>query len=126
MELQLRRSLHIAPDALPGELTIEGAHVVWTLERVGVQIPTGRYQLTLYPSPHFKRVMPLLVDVPGRSMIEIHFGNVPGASDGCILVGDPQDPTTGDVLNSVKAFNALFPVIEGAIESGEGAWITVA
>ncbi len=125
MELLLRRSLPIPPDALPGELTIDGAHVAYTLERISVAIPMGRYQLGLYNSPHFGRVMPILRDVPGRSFIEIHMGNHPAQSDGCILVGDPQDPATGDVMNSVKTFNALFPVIEGAIESGEGAWISV-
>ena len=124
MELLLRRSLPIAPNALPGELFLDGVHAAWTLERISVAIPTGRYQITLYPSPHFGRVMPLLNGVPNLSMIEIHWGNAPEASDGCLLVGELQDPATGDILNTRKKFDELFPAIEGAIEN-EGCWITI-
>ena len=125
MELTLRRAQAIAPDALPGELFLDGAHAGWTLERVSVAIPAGRYAITIHQSPHFGRLMPMLVDVPGRQFIFIHWGNYSANSDGCILVGEMQDPASGDVLNSVKKWNELFPAIEAAVE-GEGAWITVA
>jgi hypothetical protein len=124
MEMTVRRGAAIG-EALPGEMTIDGRHACSTLERVAVAIPPGRYQVTLYPSPHFQRNMPLLVDVPGRAYIEIHFGNYPDESDGCILVGNPSDPTTGDVFNSRKTFDALYAAIESAVE-GEGCWITIA
>ena len=123
MELLLQRKLPIG-EALPGELLIDSTHACYTLERVAVAIPSGRYEVTLYPSPHFGRPMPLLKDVPGRNMIEIHFGNYPEESDGCILVGEAQDPANGDTLLSREAFFKLFPAIETAIET-EGAWITI-
>jgi hypothetical protein len=66
--------------------------------------------------------MPLLVDVPGHSNIEIHFGNFPADSRGCILVGVEKGV---DVLfHSRDAFNALFPMIEVAVNH-EGCEIEV-
>ena len=110
--------------ALPGEMTCDGVRACYTLERAGVQIPEGTYQVVLYNSPHFGREMPLLLNVPGRTFIELHTGNVPGASDGCIIVGQVQDPSTGELFNSTPAFLALFQAIEGAVEH-EGCTITV-
>ena len=124
MELTVRRSQPIPPDALPGELFLDGAHAGWTLERISVAIPAGRYAIGLHLSPHFGRLMPILEDVPGRQYILIHWGNYAYNSDGCILVGEMQDPSSGDVLNSVKKWNELYPAIEAAVE-GEGCWITV-
>lgn len=106
-----------------GEMMNGSAHLAWTLERPAVAIPSGRYQITLYPSPHFGRMMPMLNGVPGRSYIEIHFGNYPGESDGCILVGDSF--STDAVWNSVLKFNELFPLIQNAVNTQAGCWITV-
>jgi hypothetical protein len=89
-----------------------------------VAIPTGRFQLTMYNSPHFHRSVPLLVNVPGRSYILIHWGNYPENSDGCILVGETEDAKTGDIYNSKTEFGKLFPAIEAAV-AAEGAWISV-
>src|SRR5258708_18703876 len=124
VELTLKRATPIAPDALPGELFLDGAHAAWTLERLSVAIPTGVYPLTLHQSPHFGRLMPMLENVPERQFILIHWGNHPANSEGCILVGEMQDPSTGDVINSVKKWNELFPAIEAAVE-GEGCSISV-
>jgi hypothetical protein len=104
--------------AILGDLSIAGGHVCYTLERPGVEIPAGTYPVTLYFSPHFGRLMPLLEGVPGRSYIEIHFGNYPRQSDGCILVGESQNVAAGDVLQSDAAFAALFPLIEQTVYAG--------
>ena len=53
----------------------------------GSAIPPGTYSVVKYASPHFNREMPLLVDVPGRSEIEVHWGNFVSDTRGCILVG---------------------------------------
>lgn len=69
-----------------------------TLERHDIAIPAGSYKITLYNSPQHGLV-PLLNNVPGRSMIEIHAGNWENNSKGCILVGakrDSLDPTMID------------------------------
>lgn len=116
--------------ALPGEMFINGIHAAYTLERVAVAIPTGRFIVALYNSPHFARLMPWIL-VPGREYILIHWGNFPQNSDGCILVGESQDPLTGDIYNTIKQWNALFPAIEQAVEGtgnavdAKGCWINV-
>ncbi len=110
--------------SIHGELFIGGAHACFTLERKGVQIPAGVYEVGLYPSPHFQRLMPILKNVPGRADILIHWGNYPQNSDGCILVGEQRDLSTGEIFNTQKQFQALFPVIEAAVET-EGCEIEV-
>jgi hypothetical protein len=110
--------------SIPGELFIQGAHVCFTLERPGVAILSGRYKLSLYPSPHFGRLMPMLDDVPGRENILIHWGSYPTDSEGCILIGEQRDLTLGEIFYTREAFNELFPVIQAAVNT-EGAWITV-
>jgi hypothetical protein len=122
MILVLCRSTPIG-EALPGELTVNGEHAAWTLERVAVAIPSGYYEVKLYDSPHFGRLMPWL-QVPRREYVLMHWGNYPQNSDGCILVGETQDPSTGDIFNTQKKFNELFPAIESAVE-GEGCHIAV-
>jgi hypothetical protein len=110
--------------AILGEMTIGGIHAAYTLERVGFSIPAGYYQVSLYNSPHFQRYMPILLGVPGRDDILIHWGNFPQNSLGCILVGETQDASTGDIGNTVKQFSILFPKIESAVNA-EGCWIAV-
>lgn len=104
-------------NALPGEMFIAGSHACYTLERVAVAIPEGTYKVGLYPSPHFGRLMPILENVPGRADILIHWGSYPENSEGCILVGEQQDLSTGDIFNTRKQFEALFPAIQAAVET---------
>ena len=52
-----------------------------------VCIPAGTYELKVTWAPAFKRWLPLLMAVPGRSGIRIHAGNTPRDTKGCILVG---------------------------------------
>ena len=70
-----------------GHLEMDGFDCV-TLERHDIAIPTGSYRVTLYDSPRLGRKVPLLHDVPGRTLIEIHPGNYEHDSEGCILVGE--------------------------------------
>jgi hypothetical protein len=88
----------------------------------GSAIPPGRYKVTVYNSPHFGREVPLLEDVPGRSEIEIHYGNYPTDSRGCILVGLEHD--LDFVGQTRKAFQQLWETIEEPARAGE-CWITV-
>ena len=57
-----------------------------TLERHDIAIPEGNYKIEMYQSPTHG-LIPLLKNVPGRDMIEIHEGNFEYNSKGCILVG---------------------------------------
>jgi len=57
-----------------------------TLENADYIIPEGRYELKNTMSPKFKKVLPLVCGVRGRSGIRIHTGTRPEHSKGCVLV----------------------------------------
>lgn len=105
-----------------GEIVLEGAHL-FTLEDPLVYDPTpdasdddalanakgktcipfGRYELVLYNSARNKRLVPLLLEVPGRSMIEIHILNTAEDTEGCIGVG--LNRSAGRITRSREAFD---------------------
>ena len=53
-------------------------------------IPRGKYKVTLSFSPHFKKVLPEIHDVPGFEGIRIHGGNTAVDTLGCILLGGTE------------------------------------
>ena len=57
-----------------------------SLENADYLIPEGTYPLRLTWSPRFKKLMPLIDEVPDREGIRIHMGTIPEHSTGCILV----------------------------------------
>jgi hypothetical protein len=57
-----------------------------TLENADYIIPVGTYPVSVTFSPRFKRMLPLIGDVPGRSGIRFHRGTRPEHSKGCVLV----------------------------------------
>ena len=83
------------------------------------RIFTGIYTWKKYYSNHFKTIVLRLNDVPGRSMIEIHYGNfidtVKKQSDGCILVGeefrDINHDGFKDVTNSKETLIKLVSLL---------------
>jgi hypothetical protein len=58
----------------------------WKLARK-TAIPSGSYTVTLNMSNRFKRVMPLLLEVPGFAGVRIHAGNSAADTEGCLIVG---------------------------------------
>lgn len=110
--------------SISGELFVGGAHECYTLENKADAIPAGTYKVTLYPSPRLGRIVPLLNDVPGRSMIEMHWGNFPGNYAGCIGVGMARDTFTEEIYSTQEAFRELFPMIEAAVQT-EGCQIEI-
>ena len=72
--------------AITGRLVINGRWFCNTLERVGYQIPALCYHLAVTQSPRFKRLLPIVQNVPQRSGIRFHRGTKPEHSTGCILV----------------------------------------
>ena len=57
-----------------------------TLENADKMIPALIYRVAVTQSPRFKRLLPVLCQVPGRSGIRFHRGTKPEHSSGCILV----------------------------------------
>ena len=72
--------------AISGRLVINGRWFCNTLERKGVEIPALCYHVCVTQSPRFKRLLPIVQNVPQRSGIRIHRGSKPEHSTGCILV----------------------------------------
>lgn len=85
-------------------------------------IPPGTYPVVLYQSPTHGLV-PLLQNIPDFSMVEIHPGNDPADTRGCILPGSSY--TDNWVGDSRAAFALLFHRIATAIQGGETVSITV-
>ena len=63
-----------------------GAQEIATLENDDYIIPCGTYPVRVTWSPKFKRMLPIVLNVPGRSGIRVHRGTKPEHSRGCILV----------------------------------------
>ena len=57
-------------------------------------IPKGTYQCVMVKSPKFGPTF-MVKDVPGRSEILFHKGNISDDSHGCILVGEQFNQVTG-------------------------------
>lgn len=73
-----------------GEL-VERLHPICpTLENADYLIPALIYRVQVTQSPRFKRPLPILSQVPGRSGIRFHRGSRPEHSKGCILIS-PAD-----------------------------------
>jgi Family of unknown function (DUF5675) len=125
----MQLSLYREPSATSckGELFIDGVFTCYTLERPEegsiVAIPSGTYQIELKFSPHFQRVLPHLLDVPGRTDILMHGGNKPEDSLGCILCG--YKDFGPDSIGDASAVNDLVRLMEAAIAHGETVSIAV-
>lgn len=86
-------------------------------------IPTGEYDVILTFSPRFKRVLPLLLNVPGYQYIRVHNGNRPDSTEGCLLVG--ENKAKGQVLNSRATLEKLMSVLLECEKKKEKVTITI-
>ena len=57
-----------------------------TIENADFIIPAGIYPLNRTWSPKFKKLLPIIEEVPEREGIRIHTGTKPEHSTGCVLV----------------------------------------
>ena len=74
--------------AVTGTLTFElnGKQYSFpSLENADYLIPEGTYPVERTWSPRFKKLLPLIQNVPDREGIRIHRGTLPEHSHGCIL-----------------------------------------
>lgn len=125
MKLTIRRYKDIYDGTL-GKFELVGVNTVlmtgYTLESAGPdttargkdrRIPAGLYQVVWHKSPKFNRVVPVLFNerVAKDRYIEIHAGNYPKHTEGCILVGKWANDE--GVFESVKTLEALLSFIQG-------------
>ena len=109
MRLQIKR-IFAGKDYTIGRLYVDGMKFCDTLE-LPVALPDGRknvpqktaipqgvYEIVVNVSPKFKRLLPRLLNVPGRDGVLIHRGNTAADTSGCILPG--ENKVKGKVLNS--------------------------
>ena len=126
MNLRVKRN-YFELDYTIGSLFIDDTYFSDTLEPTSrnltkeakvqdkTAIPIGTYQVKMLPSPHFGKLMPHLIDVPGFEYIMLHNGSYPKDTDGCILVG--KNAIKGMLTESVEHFNKLYALIEA--ETGD-------
>jgi len=89
--------------AITGRLVIDGRWFCNTLERKGYQIPALCYHVAVTMSPKFKRLLPIVQNVPQRSGIRFHRGSKPEHSTGCILVlADNELKTTQTTISQTN------------------------
>lgn len=74
-------------------------------------IPEGIYELVVAWSDHFDMFLPHIMNVPGRTFIEMHPGNSTVDTEGCTLVGEAFDKTNNTLIQSRDAFNYLMSVL---------------
>ena len=87
--------------------TLEPHAIDWSKQRKvagKTAIPEGTYKVRLGWSKKSQRIVPWLMRVPHFRDIQIHVGNFPKDTRGCILVGD-QDKDV--LLNSRAVFDRL-------------------
>lgn len=125
------------PDYTLGRLFVDGKQYGYTCEDKDRQledspgakiagqtaIPRGLYLLTATYSNRFKKVMPLIVDVPGFEGVRIHGGNTHEDTEGCPLLGSFRTAT--GVRGCAEVNQALIDFIGAAEDRGDAVWIEV-
>lgn len=108
-----------AENSTIGKMLIDGAFFCYTLEDTirdtkiagETAIPYGTYKVIVNMSNRFKRLMPLLLNVPNFSGVRIHNGNQKDHTHGCILVGATKGK---DFIGDSKVtFNKLMIKLNG-------------
>ena len=82
-----------------------GEQEVATLENADYIIPAGTYPIEVTWSPKFKRMLPIVLNVPGRSGIRVHRGTKPEHSRGCILVSAASEQELTAKWLALQAIN---------------------
>lgn len=130
MEIEVKR-IFKGKQYTIGKMYLNGKYFCDTLEDVvrdlkvvkkiygETAIPAGRYKVEMTYSPKFKRVLPILLNVPYFEGIRIHAGNTEKDTEGCILVG--ENKVKGKVINSMKTEDKLTEILKKEKE----IWITI-
>lgn len=122
MLLEIRREKTIdETQAIPGRLYVNGNFFAYTLENAAKNIPAGIFGLYDRFSPKFGK-RKIYIEVPGRTFILFHGGNVPEHSGGCVLVAANR-------INESKIqgdqSDILYDVVKTAWDAGENVRLVV-
>ena len=110
--------------AITGRLVINGRWFCNTLERVGYQIPALCYHIAVTQSPKFRRLLPIVQNVPRlpiansqspiayRSGIRFHRGTKPEHSTGCILVVADNPSRARELIGAEVVENNVVEVVD--------------
>ena len=134
MQIKLARTWK-NPVCTTGQISIDGEPRYFSLElpelfegQSNVNdkccIPVGTYKVTRFFSPKRQYFVGLLHDVPGRSMIEMHIGNFPHDTDGCILLG-MRRINDYEIAESAVAFESFMEELTNALASEQTVEITI-
>ena len=99
---------------------VDGVFQCYTLEDVvrpekihgQTAIPAGEYDVVITMSNRFKKLLPLLRNVPNFDGVRIHAGNTDADTEGCILVGESAGQYS--ISSSRTAFDKLFAKMQKA------------
>ena len=95
-----------------------------TLENADFIIPAGTYPLKRTYSYKFKKLLPILENVPEREGIRIHRGTKPEHSEGCILTDMYGQSTLDIMLNRLNEFyneEEIALSVVDAFDAGSGS-----
>lgn len=114
------KRLYKTDNSTIGELFVDGIFECFTLEdkerdikiKGETAIPKGTYKVIINESNRFKRLLPLLIDVPNFEGVRVHSGNSNHDTEGCILVGQTRNKNY--IGQSRKAFEKLFAKMQKA------------
>lgn len=86
-------------------------------------IPAGRYKVGTSMSTRFKRMLPILFDVPGRTGIRFHSGDSVLDTEGCILLFQKYWPIGRGT--SRKSENQFVEWLSKCAINKEDVWLRV-
>ena len=105
----------VREDGIPFALILERP---WLDNQRSVScIPVGLYRALRHLSPRFGETFQVQ-DVPGRSEILFHKGNIDDDTHGCILVGEQFNPVNGEdgITSSKEGFAEFMATVRGQNE----------
>ena len=142
MEIEVKRKF-FTEESTVGDFFIDGCFYYFSLEDTDRQmkgegliipwekklkvygktaIPYGRYEVVVNYSNRFKRLMPLLLNVPDYEGIRIHNGNTAEDTEGCILIGHTKSKDF--IGNSKSAFNGFMNLLTSTLKR-EKVWLSI-
>lgn len=77
-------------------------------------IPAGHYEVELYDSPHFKKLLPHIINVPYFDGVLLHGGNTEEDTEGCPLIAANR------IVDKHKIFGNVTDSIVAILQGNKG------